>query len=97
MQASPALANECLDVAAASDYMSSMSIILAVLPWLIGAGMVMVVGVLFTGIVGMGFGGEFNARHGNRLMRLRIISQGVVIAMLVLYFLLRNIPSGGNG
>jgi hypothetical protein len=80
-----------------ADYMSSMSIVLEVLPWLIGAGMVMVVGVLFTGIVGMGLGGQFNARHGNRLMRLRVISQAVVIAFLVLYFLLRNIPLGGNG
>ena len=72
----------------ATDYMSRMSIALAVLPWLIGTGMVVVVGVLFTGIVAMSRGGAFNARYSNYLMRLRVISQGVVVGLLLIYFLL---------
>ncbi len=39
--------------------------------------------VLLVGVVVMLRGGEFNRRHGNRLMRLRILLQVVAIALLV--------------
>jgi hypothetical protein len=37
--------------------------------------------VLATGIIGMARGGEFNQKYGNRLMRARIIAQGVALAL----------------
>ena len=43
--------------------------------------------VLMTGIVGMVHGGEFNRKYGNRLMRARIILQGVAIALFLLYIM----------
>jgi hypothetical protein len=41
-----------------------------------------VLAVLVFGIVAMGRGGDFNARWGNRLMRLRVVAQGVAVALL---------------
>ncbi len=43
-----------------------------------------VVAVLVAGIVGMLRGGEFNRKYGNRLMRARVILQGLTIALLLL-------------
>jgi|HigsolmetaAR202D_1030399.scaffolds.fasta_scaffold134821_1 hypothetical protein len=50
------------------------------------------VGVLFTGIFVMGKGGDLNRRYGNRLMRLRVVCQGIAIALFALMLL-----TGGNG
>jgi len=49
--------------------------------------MVITLGVLATGIIGMARGGEFNAKYGNKLMRARVISQGVTIAIFALAIL----------
>ena len=38
------------------------------------------------GIYGMVRGGEFNAKHGNRLMRWRVTLQAVAIGMLAIGF-----------
>jgi hypothetical protein len=43
--------------------------------------MFITLGVLATGIIGMARGGEFNQKYGNRLMRARIIAQGVALAL----------------
>ena len=43
-----------------------------------------VVIVLLTGVVGMARGGAFNAKYGNKLMRLRVILQGLAIVLFVL-------------
>jgi hypothetical protein len=43
-------------------------------------------GVLFTGIFTMLRGGEFNRRNGNKLMRARVILQGITLALLALLF-----------
>lgn len=43
--------------------------------------------VLLTGIVGFAFGGEFNRRYGNRLMRARVMLQFVAVILLGLLFL----------
>jgi hypothetical protein len=48
-----------------------------------------VVGVLATGIVVFIRGGEFNRRHGNRLMNLRVATQAVAVLILGLLLLLR--------
>ncbi|MEM7197602.1 MAG: twin transmembrane helix small protein [Pseudomonadota bacterium] len=42
------------------------------------------VAILATGIFSMARGGEFNKNWSNRLMRLRIITQAVAIAMFAL-------------
>ena len=42
-----------------------------------------VVGVLFLGVFSMSRGGEFNRKHGNRLMRWRIILQGAAVAVIM--------------
>ena len=44
--------------------------------------MVVVVGVLFLGIFSMAIGGEFNKRYGNKLMRLRVITQLLAVLLL---------------
>ena len=64
-----------------------MASVSAVLPYFIGIAMAATVAVLFAGIVAMSRGGAFNARYGNRLMRLRVIFQGVAVALLLLFFL----------
>ena len=66
-----------------------MTIALAVLPYLIGLSLFAVIATLFTGLVSMTRGGEFNARYSNKLMRLRILLQAVTIALLMLYFSLQ--------
>ena len=46
--------------------------------------MLAVLGALFLGLFAMVRGGEFNTKYGNRLMRLRVILQGVALVMFVL-------------
>lgn len=47
--------------------------------------------ILFAGIVAMARGGAFNRKYGNRLMRYRVIFQGVAILLFVLLvFLFRG-------
>ena len=48
-------------------------------------------GVLGLGVFSMLRGGEFNRRHGNNLMRARLITQGVTIALVILFFLLEKL------
>jgi MFS family permease len=43
---------------------------------------VVVAVVLVLGMVSMAVGGKINERWGNRLMQLRVITQGVAIALL---------------
>lgn len=44
-------------------------------------------GALFIGIFGMARGGEFNKKHGNRIMRLRVILQFSAIILIALSFI----------
>lgn len=46
--------------------------------------------ILITGVVTFGRGGEVNKRHGNRLMRWRIIGQAIAIALILLFIWLRQ-------
>lgn len=57
--------------------------------------MLAVVVVLMIGIGGFARGGKFNARYGNKMMRLRIILQAVAVALIVLFIYLRG-QGGGN-
>jgi hypothetical protein len=49
-----------------------------------------VVVILATGIGGFARGGEFNRKHGNRMMRWRIIAQAVAIAVFLIYLWARG-------
>jgi len=47
--------------------------------------------VLFTGLISMARGGAFNRRNANRLMRLRVLFQGIAIVIfLVLIFIVKG-------
>ena len=52
------------------------------LPFLVVAAVVLTAIVLIIGIGGFARGGEFNRKHGNRLMRLRILFQAVAIVLI---------------
>jgi len=47
--------------------------------------------VLFTGLFSMARGGEFNRKYGNKLMRYRILGQGIALLLFVIAML-----SGGD-
>ncbi len=48
-----------------------------------------VLAVLVTGIVGMVKGGEFNKKYGNKLMRARVMLQGLTLIFFALAYLSR--------
>ena len=48
-----------------------------------------VLAVLGIGILGFGKGGEFNRKHGNRMMRWRLGLQAVAVVLIVLFVVLR--------
>lgn len=52
--------------------------------------MVAVAGVLVTGIVVMGKGGDLNARYGNKLMQARVILQGLALLFFALTVMTRH-------
>ncbi|MCD8497748.1 MAG: twin transmembrane helix small protein [Alphaproteobacteria bacterium] len=53
---------------------------------LLGLACISVVGVLVLGVFSMAKGGEFNEKHGNKLMRLRVLFQGLALALLALAY-----------
>jgi len=48
-----------------------------------------VLGILLTGISTFGKGGEENRKNANKLMRWRIIAQAISVALILLYVYLR--------
>jgi hypothetical protein len=52
--------------------------------------MIATVGVLFLGLFSMARGGEFNRKHGNKLMRFRVAFQAVTILLFVIVLLLAS-------
>lgn len=48
-------------------------------------------GVLGLGVVSMLRGGDFNRHYGNKLMRARLITQGVTLALVILFFVLEKL------
>ena len=44
-----------------------------------------VMAILLTGIGGFAKGGEFNRKHGNRMMRWRLYAQAAAIAIMLLF------------
>ncbi|WP_134724301.1 twin transmembrane helix small protein [Paracoccus luteus] len=49
-----------------------------------------VTAILATGIGGFARGGEFNRKHGNRMMRWRLIAQAVAIVLILAYVWMRG-------
>jgi len=49
--------------------------------------MLITLGVLFAGLVVMARGGEFNRKYGNRLMRYRVLAQGVALLLFAIAML----------
>lgn len=62
-----------------------------VLQVLLGLTLVAVFGVLATGIGGFIAGGEFNRKYANKLMRLRVATQAVAVALLLALLLLKGL------
>ena len=52
--------------------------------------MLVVLAILATGVGGFARGGEFNRKHGNRMMRWRIIAQAVAVALIMLFIWIRS-------
>lgn len=46
--------------------------------------------ILAMGIGGFARGGEFNRKHGNRMMRWRIIAQAVAVMLILIFVWLRG-------
>jgi hypothetical protein len=57
-------------------------------PFILAAALLAVVAVLFAGLFAMARGGEFNRKHGNKLMRWRVVLQGSAIILFVLAVLI---------
>ena len=62
-----------------------MEALAAVLPMLIILSLVAVLIVLGVGIIGMLRGGDYNRRYGNKLMRVRVATQGLAILLILLF------------
>lgn len=57
---------------------------------IVAIAMLVVVVILMIGIGGFAKGGEFNRKHGNRMMRYRIYAQAVAIALILAFVTLRR-------
>ena len=57
---------------------------------LVIAAAVITLGVLVTGLIAMARGGEFNRKHSNRLMRLRVVAQGIAILLFAIAMLIKE-------
>lgn len=60
---------------------------------LIAIAVLVVIGILGTGLIGFTKGGDFNRKHANRIMRYRIYAQAVAIVLILIVVYLRK--SGG--
>ena len=52
-----------------------------------------VLGILLTGIGGFAKGGDFNKKHANRIMRYRIYAQFIAVVLILVFVWIRR--SGG--
>lgn len=49
-----------------------------------------VVVILMTGIGGFAKGGDFNKKHANKIMRMRIVAQFIAVVLILLFVWLRR-------
>ena len=61
-----------------------------VVAYLHAGDVLIVLGILVFGVGTFGRGGDFNRRHANRIMRMRIVAQAVAVALVLLYVWLRG-------
>ena len=66
------------------DSMNAFSTVLIVVA------MLTTLGVLFAGLIAMARGGEFNRKHGNRLMRWRVMAQFTAIVIFAIAMLINQ-------
>lgn len=45
-------------------------------------------GILAVGIYSLAKGGDFSKEHGNKLMRMRVMAQGIAIGLMALFLVL---------
>jgi hypothetical protein len=57
---------------------------------LLGIALLLTLAVLFAGVITMGRGGEFNQKYGNKLMRWRVMLQGIAVVFFILAMLSRG-------
>lgn len=60
----------------------------SVLPFLLGVAMLATLGVLVVGIVSFALNGPFYQKNSNKLMRLRVLGQGIAVAIMGLIVLI---------
>lgn len=53
--------------------------------YVIALALLAVLAILATGIGGFAKGGEWNRKHGNRMMRWRLIAQAAALALILLF------------
>ena len=56
---------------------------------LVAIAVLIVLGILLTGIGGFAKGGDFNRKHANRIMRYRIYAQAIAVVLILIYVALR--------
>ena len=66
-----------------------MEFFIKIAPILIIIGLILVSIVLVIGLVSMLAKGDFNKKYSNKLMRLRVITQGIIILIFALVFLIK--------
>ena len=66
-----------------------MEIFTKIAPILIIIGLALVFIVLVIGLVSMLTKGDFNKKYSNKLMRLRVITQGIIILIFTLVFIIK--------
>ena len=49
-----------------------------------------VLGILLTGIGGFAKGGDFNRKHANRIMRYRIYAQAIAVVVILIFVFVRR-------
>lgn len=58
--------------------------------WVVALACLAVLVILMIGVGGFAKGGDFNRKHANKIMRLRIAAQAVAIALILLFVWLRS-------
>ena len=66
-----------------------MEFFIKIAPILIIIGLILVSIVLVIGLVSMLAKGNFNKKYSNKLMRLRVITQGIIVLIFALVFLIK--------
>ena len=66
-----------------------MEFFIKIAPILIIIGLILVFIVLVIGLVSMLAKGDFNKKYSNKLMRLRVITQGIIVLIFALVFIIK--------